>query len=414
MTMTETRNATLADMAQLLTSQHEAKLDAVVPAAAIRSVGGTLHIDGMSFEAAAGLGTGVAGEYRPTAIMDGHIAGALKIPVAYLRRLRDERPDLYDANVNGWLHGDSPFDPWNGEPRRLGDASPDPRKFLVRTFMDTSGEGPGVGRALLSNGYKVIDNLDVLMATLDGIRSSGRQVDVVSADLTETRMTVRVACPDLTAAAPRLLAGYRSPVDGYGVDLARLARAYSPAHLGWDASKGEQPPVVFAGFELTNSETGGGAFALTPRVVVAACKNGLKITRDIHRMVHLGARMDEGRIAWSEATQANNLALVRSMTVDAVETFLSQEYLDSVVADVEAKAAVELAHPADAVAIVAKQMLYTEDVAASILDHFIRGGQTTAAGIINAVTSVAQTLPADAAYELESSAMAALEVAANI
>ena len=34
----------------------------------------------------------------------------------------------------------------------------------------------GVARALLSDSYKVIDNLDALMATLDGIRQAGVEV----------------------------------------------------------------------------------------------------------------------------------------------------------------------------------------------------------------------------------------------
>ena len=47
------------------------------------------------------------------------------------------------------------------------------------------------------------------------------------------------------------------------------------------------------------------------------------------------------------------------------------------------------------------------------LAHFIRGGDITAGGVMHAVTSVAQTLPdADAAHDMESAALRALEVAA--
>jgi hypothetical protein len=37
--------------------------------------------------------------------------------------------------------------------------------------------------------------------------------------------------------------------------------------------------VVFSGFVISNSETGCGAFTLTPRLVVQVCRNGMTITR---------------------------------------------------------------------------------------------------------------------------------------
>jgi hypothetical protein len=49
------------------------------------------------------------------------------------------------------------------------------------------------------------------------------------------------------------------------------------------------------------------------------------------------------------------------------------------------------------------------------LTHFIRGGDVTAGGVMHAVTSVAQTLPdADAAHEMESAALRALDIAAAL
>jgi hypothetical protein len=49
------------------------------------------------------------------------------------------------------------------------------------------------------------------------------------------------------------------------------------------------------------------------------------------------------------------------------------------------------------------------------LAHFIRGGDLTAGGVLHAVTSTAQTLSdADAAHEMESQAVRALEIAAAL
>jgi hypothetical protein len=220
-------HATLAGTAALLRDQQARKVDVVAPAAAIRAYGGQLVVD----DSAPVLGehgvTMTPGAYIPTLVCDQGIADKLSIPAAYLRRLREERPALYDANVNGWLDGDG-------------------RKFLVRCLKPESGPGPGVARAFLSDGYKIIDSLDVLMAALEGIRASGYPVQVDQCDLTERRMYVRVMCNQVRTLAPALLAGYRSPFTG---------------------ASGADNPVVFSGFAITNSETGCGAFTLTPRLV---------------------------------------------------------------------------------------------------------------------------------------------------
>ena len=78
----------------------------------------------------------------------------------------------------------------------------------------TDGDGLGVARAVLSDSYKVIDNLDALMATLDGIRQAGIEVVFDGLDLTERRLYARVVAPQIRALAPALLAGYRSPFGG--------------------------------------------------------------------------------------------------------------------------------------------------------------------------------------------------------
>ena len=104
--------------------------------------------------------------------------------------------------MNGWLHGND-----------LAGYPPDDRKFLVRLFQ-ADGDGLGVARAVLSDSYKVIDNLDALMATLDGIRQAGAEVEFDGLDLTERRLYARVVAPQIRAWAPVLLAGYRSPFGG--------------------------------------------------------------------------------------------------------------------------------------------------------------------------------------------------------
>ena len=366
-------HATLNDLAALLRDQQARKVNIVAPASAIRAHGARLEID----DSAPLLGedgvTTTAGAYTPTDVCDQGIADKLSIPSAYLRRMRESHPGLYDANVNGWLERDE-------------------RNFLLRCLRPETGIGPGAIRAFLSDGYKIIDNLDVLMAALDGVRQAGYPVQVDRCDLTDRRMYVRVICEQVRTLAPALLAGYRSPFTG---------------------ASGADNPVVFSGFLITNSETGCGAFTLVPHLVVQVCDNGLTITKDAIRAVHLGERHDEGVITWSGNTQDKTLALITAKTTDAVHAFLDPAYAERAIRDIEKAAGRPVADPAETVRTVSQRLRFTDTQQAGILSHFIRGGDLTAGGVMHAVTSVAQTLTdADAAYEMEVAALRALEFAA--
>lgn len=383
------RNATLSDLAALLEDQHARKVDVVAPAQAITSDDGTIYVAGTDAQIDWDGVHVTTGAYLPTAHADGQIAEKLGIPVAYLRRLRAERTDLYDANVNGWLHGTTATHDPDGQPAL---PNPDPRSLLLRAFRGD--EGVGVLRGVLSDTYKIIDNLDVLTAALDGIRQAGVHVDFAGCDLTERRMIVKIKAPGVAAYAPDLLRGYRSP------------------HSGATA---EENPLVFAGLVLSNSEVGAGAFTLTPRIIVQVCNNGLTLTKDAMRSVHLGGKLDEGVIRWSADTQTKQLDLVTAQARDAVATFLDVEYVRRQIAEIEWRAVRPLTDPAAAVTHVGRTLRYTQERIDGVLDHFIRGGQVTAGGIMQAVTSYAQTLPdADDALDMEADGLRALEVAAAL
>ncbi len=267
-----------------------------------------------------------------------------------------------------------------------------PPSFMLRTYRSDDAGGTHYGRAMLSRRYNIVDNRDVLLATLSGIHATGTEVDVVSADLTDARMRVRVQAPAIAFVATELLKGYRSPF----------------------RAPGEASPLVFAGFEVTNSEIGGGAFAITPRMVVEVCSNGLVITKDVMRCVHLGSALDEGEITWAADTQRATLEVIKLRARDAVAQFLSAGYLEAAIRSLEATAAVELTEPTTTLEHVAKRQAWTEDEAAAILDLFVRGGQCTAGGVMQAMTAHAQAVgDPDRAAELEALAVPAMELAAQ-
>lgn len=405
--ITTTRNATLSDLLTLLQEQHARKLDVVAPATAISAREGVIRVRGAETELSEDGVTTRDGLFIPTAVFDEGLAEKLGVPVPYLRRLRTERPDLYDSNVNGWLHGRRPLLAvprrdedgiyrWEdgtaterGEQRVKREGIPaDSRSFLVRTFKGDD-DGPGIGRALLSDRFATIDNIDVLMACLDGVRVAGVSAQVKSGDLTDRRMVVRVACPEVAAAAPVLLKDYRSPFTG---------------------ASGDENPLVFAGFRLTNSEVGGGAFSITPEITVKVCDNGMTITKDAMRTVHVGGRLEEGVVRWAEDTQQKALELVQAKTRDAVTTFLNADYLTATIAALEERAGERVAS-VDAVRDLTKPLGYTQEQITGIMDYFVQGGQMTRGGVVNAITAYSQTVEdGDAAYELDARATSLLGV----
>jgi hypothetical protein len=396
-----TRNATLSDLAGLLQEQHPRKVDRVVPASKMRMENGVLVVEGSNPVIDMDGVTMADGRYRPTSVFDEGLSEKLGIPLPYVRKMRENRIDLYDENANGWLRGKKGsrrlVDALTNEYETIREPIPgDPRSFLIRAFKDDDG-GVGIARAMLSDKYKVIDHLDALTAALEGVKMSGTEVNITGCDLTERRMTVKIEAPGIRALAPTLLAGYRSPF-----------RVGDGAHSGY-----EDNPVVFAGFVLSNSETGGGAFTITPRLVIQICKNGLMITKDALRAVHLGGKMDEGVIQWSGDTMDKTLALITARTRDAVATFLDQQYMETVITGLEEKAGAKVADPVKTIQTVGKKLQFSDAQIKGVLEHFVTGGQMTAAGVMNAVTSFSQTLDdADAAYDMEAAGLRALDLAA--
>jgi hypothetical protein len=367
------RNGSLPDLVTLLREQHAAKLDVVIPAAGMRSAQGRWQIDGTGPAVLGPDGvTTSPGTLLPTGTCDAAMADKLGIPVAYLRRLRDEHLGLYDANVNGWLE------------QQPG------RRLLIRALRGDA--GGGIARAVLSERYRFVDNLDVLLAVLDGIRSAGADVEVRRCDLTERRMYVQIASRSVAAQADLLLRDYVSPFTG---------------------ARGADNPLVFAGFVLSNSETGHGSFSITPRLIAQVCSNGYTITKDAMREVHVGGRLDAGVVHWSAGTQQAAIQLITRQAADATATFLTGDYLRRSLDDIERRAGFPVADVPATLKYVAAQCRFTDEQQATILDHFIGGADRTAGGVLQAVTSAAQVEEdPDVAYELERLGLRAMTLAA--
>ena len=112
-----------------------------------------------------------AAAVTPNMHMHRQIAEKLQIPFKYYEKMQAEYGDLLDHNVTAWF-------------------AKNKKNYLLRSY-DMDG-GAMEGRALLSDSYKMIDHLDILMTTLQAVKEMGIDgLTVDKADITETSMYVR-------------------------------------------------------------------------------------------------------------------------------------------------------------------------------------------------------------------------------
>lgn len=395
------RHASLDDLRVLLESQQAAKLDTVVSAGRLRYIDGTLIIAeggavGEPTITETGVTPGVAADLAlaPTAMFEEQLAGALEIPRRYMRKMRaasnNEADEdlgysvaLLDRNVNHWL-ADNPD-----------------RLFTVRAFYNED-TGDGIARSIHSGRYALLDNMDQLMAVLNGLRQVSETNPDVSpetlkwkVDLTERNMRVRVIAPQINILAPELLAGYTDPWGGR-----------------YSGSTGNNPPVIEAGLDLRNSETGSSSWLLVPFIHVQVCSNGLTMTKYAMRKTHVGAEQAEGRIRFSAATQRKRLDVVTAETADAVSQYLSPTWLAQAVADIEEQAGVKVDDAKGTIEHVAKVHKFSDAERDSIFELFLRGGLDTAGGVAQAITAHAHVASPTRAMELDDVAIDAMATAA--
>lgn len=336
---------------QLVTSleaQNSTKADYIVPAKRLVMEEGQLF-------------TGDAVKYyQPNEVCHDGLSDRLQIPLTYYRRMRAERPELLDLSVNHWL-------------QHLGG-----KNLMLRTFEGGSLE-KNVARALLSDRYLALDNYDVLFAALDAIKKSGIHVEITHADVTERRMYLNCIAPQVEIDAKETLKGYLTKDDSVGNG-------------------------IISGFTISNSEVGQGQFNVRPRAMILKCRNGMIVADDTFSRIHLGSKLDEGMVKWSQETKNKNYELIMSQVGDAVRTFLSPEYLGTVVEKLAAAANVKLDNPIDTVQNVCQSLKYTEAQRHSILGFFLEGGDHAASGVTHAITRHAQDEQPDARQEMETKA----------
>lgn len=381
------RKANFETLLAELDHQQNRKVDVVLPATNLCFGGGNLRVlrSDMDPELTADGVKSPVQVYAPTDVFDDGICSdrlrnnGVAVPRAFLRSLREQGwTDMIDGTLNALIHG-------KGELRQPLD-----RKVLLRALKDADGGDTGTARALLSNSYKIVDHTETLRAAMRGMAAAGLGANnVTQCDLTGRRMYVRVEAPEVKAYAPELLKNYRSP--------------FRPELTG------RELPVVHAGFILTNSETGHGSFTVVPEFTVEVCTNGMTIQREAVSARHLGAKLDDGLIRYSERTRRANLELITSQAEDAIRTFLDVNFMETILAEMTANAKGEVREAEKAVKEITQKVdcpaLYDD-----VLTMFIKGGDMSKGGLVHAVTAAAQSedIDADLAYGMQAKATALL------
>jgi len=196
--------------------------------------------------------------------MERQISEKLNIPYGYYTYLKDQIPSLLAKNINDLL--------------RLNK-----KNYLIRMY---NGE-PILGRALLSDRFNLIDDIDVFNSCVDGIKNA--KVDV------DTDLVLK--------SSEKMFLFFLNKEKG------SLINGIS----------------VQSGFILTNSEVGAGRFEIAPRMLV----NGYPITftEKAFTKYHIGQVLQEGEIINSEKIRTENMQRILQITEQAIEQFFDENFI---------------------------------------------------------------------------------------
>ncbi len=276
-------------------------------------------------------------KYPLTEIAHGHVAE--KTPIGrryYNRMIADGKLDLLKDNLESYF--------------------PEQTNKMFR-ILDTEGDGIPKIRAILSNSYRIIDNYDVLMHTMETISKLGN-MDIHFKDvrLSETRLYIK-------ALSKKLIDEIHRP--------------------------NRKKDIVEGGIIIMNSEVGYGKYKCIPFMNVVRCQNGL-IGEETFTKIHLGMKKNEGLINWSDNTIQKNDELLWSKIKDVVKSTFNPKIFESWVDKINNISTIEFEEPTVAFNNVVKSFKIPKHKRDELLMKF-GDEDKTLWGMSNAITNVAQT-----------------------
>ena len=280
------------------------------------------------------------------------LAAHCDIETRTARRLQDHYPNEFDTLINAHFQKE-------------------PKRKMLRTFLDTD-ETNGTARALLSDRFKTYDNNDMLQTVLPPIMENESQLQVVQANISDSKLYMR----------------FKSLV-----------------HTGAGANVKD---IMANGVGFSNSETGQGSVTAYQLFWTLACLNGMQ-TENKTRSSHITSARDsdDWGLLSGEAQEADNRALNLKLR-DLVSAYSSREMFDQVLEKMKAAAADVIEGEfsvADTVDNLGTVMRLTKKETSNVLDGLMKTiGQAgyeqdrplSRATLINAMTAVGNVSDIDA------------------
>ena len=318
------------ELAQKITDQAEKKVDMVVDSRSMQLL--PVEQDDVTTNAPVLMSIDDSKQMEITSTAHRQLATRLQIPYAYYERVMNNNPVLLAENVNNWL----------GQTQN---------KRMIRTYQADGSTVWDLMRADLSNKYLTFDNEDVAEAVLPVMFDE--KLEIISSNVTEKKLYIKAVTDKLTG----------------------------------EIEKGD---VVRGGVIVSNSEVGYGSVNVQAFIERLVCMNGM-IAETSFRRRHIGSSHDITDLLSRDTLNKTSDALVGQVQ-DVVRNVLSSEGFNNVLGKLRETTETEIAKPIDAVEIIQKQFKFTDDEKDSVLNHLIKGGDTTKWGLTNAVTRTSQDL----------------------
>jgi hypothetical protein len=299
------------------------------------------------------------------------IASRLQIPWTYYDRIKADHRDLLIHQVNALFNRE-------------------PETRLVRTL-------DGKARAFLSDRYRPIDNAEVLEQVLPPLVTGQVPSRLLSSEVTEDKMYLKVVFT-----GDELRQDIGAAKGGNVIPMNR------PGHewIGRDDTNGGRD-IVRPGLIISNSETAKGALNMRGFFWRALCDNGcvygergaFDYTRN-----HVGGKLAIGEIQFSDETRRKQNEVTIAELGDVFNQMSSAEHAQRM-GDVLRAAAngEEIKDAFGAVEVLAREVTLRDTEKKSVLTSLLAGGDLSRWGMVNAVTSVAnsEAVTYERACELE-------------
>jgi len=322
-----------------LQRQNAAKQDYIGPAQAFH-----LEPDGRTFSISH-MASGAQETFGTTDLFHRQVGSALGIPAKYYDMMKKQKPELLAENVNAWF----------------GDRD---QSYMIRSMDYGFGR---VARALLSDRYRRIDNLEIASAVLP-LFAGQEGMEVMSCEVTENRLYLKIV--------------------NHRLEMACV---------------GDR---VQAGVLISNSEVGLGAVSVQPLIYTLACTNGMVVSSLGERKTHVGRAakaMEDSFFLYSDETkEAEDKAFMlklRDTTLAAIEEARFAQIVGKLE---ESNNARITGRVQDVIELTGKAFDLNQPEQDSIINYLIQGGNLSLYGLSNAITRASQDVESyDRATTLE-------------